>query len=647
MQEPAVAVSDVRARAEPQPATIPPVRPKWLALGAVVVLIGLVLRDAWVTEDAYITLRTVDNLIHGFGLRWNIDERVQGYTHPLWMALLSVAYAVTREDFFTTIFVGVLTTLGALLWVIKLSRSATHALLAVVLLTLSRSFIEFSTSGLENPLTHLLVAVFVWLYVLRAAELRPLAFCSALIALNRSDALLVIVPALLHACFLSYRAEGLRRTARELLIGVSPYLGWEAFSLFYYGFLFPNTAYAKLNTGLPSREVTRQGVTYLLNAVAWDPPVLLGTAFGVAVAFLERRVRGMLLAVGALLYLLYVVRIGGDFMHGRFMTLPLFVAVCLVASSGLSFEQPSTLGALLAPFVLLFFHPSATEKYPISDYGHSGVADERAFYRDGLAMMMWTRSKRLPVHRLVMDGLAARASGDRVRLYGNIGLYGFYAGPHVHIVDPIALTEPLLARLPVRYDPNWRVGHYIRAIPPGYLETVAAGRCLMADKNLCEYYVKLSEVVAGPLWSLSRIGTLLKLNFRAYDHLLDRDRYRYPDLAHEALDNLATAVPDGSPWNAAGARTLGSDGIAIELPKSSHARQLSLSLDSNDSYSVELRQGSTVIETITVGVSGPGSLLRHVMPLARQTSEAGFDRIDVRPSGGDGMYSLANVRLRD
>jgi arabinofuranosyltransferase len=54
---------------------------------AVLVLLLLVVRNAWVTEDAYITLRTVDNWVSGHGLRWNVDERVQGYTHPLWMVL--------------------------------------------------------------------------------------------------------------------------------------------------------------------------------------------------------------------------------------------------------------------------------------------------------------------------------------------------------------------------------------------------------------------------------------------------------------------------------------------------------------------------------------------------------------------------------
>ncbi len=43
----------------------------------------LALKCAWVSDDAYITFRTVDNFVHGHGLRWNTGERVQAYTNPL------------------------------------------------------------------------------------------------------------------------------------------------------------------------------------------------------------------------------------------------------------------------------------------------------------------------------------------------------------------------------------------------------------------------------------------------------------------------------------------------------------------------------------------------------------------------------------
>ena len=35
------------------------------------------IKSAWLSDDAYITLRTVSNWLAGFGPVWNVDERVQ------------------------------------------------------------------------------------------------------------------------------------------------------------------------------------------------------------------------------------------------------------------------------------------------------------------------------------------------------------------------------------------------------------------------------------------------------------------------------------------------------------------------------------------------------------------------------------------
>jgi hypothetical protein len=52
-----------------------------------IILMGIfaivLIRTAWICDDAYITFRTIDNFINGYGLRWNIAERVQTYTNPL------------------------------------------------------------------------------------------------------------------------------------------------------------------------------------------------------------------------------------------------------------------------------------------------------------------------------------------------------------------------------------------------------------------------------------------------------------------------------------------------------------------------------------------------------------------------------------
>jgi hypothetical protein len=59
--------------------------PRLLQTLALAVFAIVVVRTSWLSDDAYITLRTVDNFVSGYGLRWNVAERVQTYTHPLWM----------------------------------------------------------------------------------------------------------------------------------------------------------------------------------------------------------------------------------------------------------------------------------------------------------------------------------------------------------------------------------------------------------------------------------------------------------------------------------------------------------------------------------------------------------------------------------
>ena len=57
--------------------------------------------NAWLGDDAFITFRTAQNLAEGFGPRWNPGERVQTYTHPLWMLLISLTFRITGEFYFT------------------------------------------------------------------------------------------------------------------------------------------------------------------------------------------------------------------------------------------------------------------------------------------------------------------------------------------------------------------------------------------------------------------------------------------------------------------------------------------------------------------------------------------------------------------
>lgn len=134
--------------------------------------IFIILRRAWVCDDAYITLRTIDNFVNGYGLTWNVAERVQTYTHPLWMFLLSIFYFITREPFYTTILISLITTGLAIYFLFK--KIAVKQLVIIsssLILGLSRAFVDYSTSGLENPLSHLIIIIF-YIYFLREMNLQ-------------------------------------------------------------------------------------------------------------------------------------------------------------------------------------------------------------------------------------------------------------------------------------------------------------------------------------------------------------------------------------------------------------------------------------------------------------------------------------------
>jgi len=81
------------------------------------------------------------------------------------MFIISAFYFVTREIYFTSITISILISVGAVLLLFyKLSNSVTNTIFISLILVFSKAFIDYSTSGLENPLTHLLIVVFFIFY---------------------------------------------------------------------------------------------------------------------------------------------------------------------------------------------------------------------------------------------------------------------------------------------------------------------------------------------------------------------------------------------------------------------------------------------------------------------------------------------------
>ena len=58
---------------------------------------------------------------------------------------------------------------SVMLFAARVAVAAAPALVGVMIFTLSKAFVDYSTSGLENPLTHLLTVAFLLVYFTRPA----------------------------------------------------------------------------------------------------------------------------------------------------------------------------------------------------------------------------------------------------------------------------------------------------------------------------------------------------------------------------------------------------------------------------------------------------------------------------------------------
>lgn len=484
---------------------------------AAALLVCFIFSTAWACDDAYITIRTIDNWRAGYGLRWNIDERVQAYTHPLWLLAEAGAWGITGEPYFSSMALSIACAFAGALLLTSISPSRVAGAAGLLVLTASLAFVDFATSGLETPLTYLLLAAFLVSYwektALKTWTLRTSAF-AALLAANRLDLGLLVAPAMLDIAW-----QSRRDAKRWLLVGLTPIVAWELFSIVYYGSPVPNTAYAKLATGIPQPELTKQGLLYLWNSWHVDPLTLVTIAAAITVVLWRARRETAVIAAGIVLTLAYIVRIGGDFMSGRFLVPP------FVAAVGLLLRHPATprlrraiVSAMFA--VAAFSMPHAAARavnrgpYPPIDVliGEYGVADERFVYARATSLVDAIRHRTAPDHEWERAGRQTRAAGLRVVAQDSIGFFGYGAGPDVHVVDTLALCDPLLARLPA-LEP-WRIGHFYRDIPGGYLEMLRGERDHLDDPAVDAYYAKIRLVTRGPLWSGSRWSAIADLNLR-------------------------------------------------------------------------------------------------------------------------------------
>ncbi len=325
-------------------------QPRWGALLLALVLLGVYSRDirVWMLDDAFISFRYAENFARGDGLVYNVGERVEGYTTFLWVLVLGICHWLGFDLVASSRWLGMALTAGCLVLVAlcdRFVRGADGAVAAVAVLLLGScaTFTTWGVSGMEVPLVALLLLLGVLFYLRAESEPGSVALTasgtlSVLAAMARPDAGLLFAVLLADRLWqrLRHGRGGWLRFALPFAVLYLPYFAWR---FAYYGWLLPNTFYAKV--GSSSAQLVRgldyftrwSGVSLLLVSL-----VVAGVLAGGPLARRYGRVQVIPAFLGV--YVLYVVAVGGDGMPAFRFFGPVTPLVCVFAAMALVAMAP-------------------------------------------------------------------------------------------------------------------------------------------------------------------------------------------------------------------------------------------------------------------------------------------------------------------
>lgn len=478
--------------------------------GIIAVAVAWSLSLGWVADDAYISFRYAKNWVEGAGLVFNAGERVEGYTNFLWVVLLSPFQAAGLPLPLVSVVLTSTCLVSTLLATAALSERLSHQLggtpgpsrhfpIAAALLGLNYTFASFGTSGLETMLGSLLV-----LLALERAERGAFLASGSLgilATLTHPDHAIFYVCLGVAYALPTRRLSALGRFALPFFVGYAPYFAWR---WSYYGDLFPNTYYAK-NAHL---FYFSQGARYLaLSGMSSGLWAALPLALYAMLRFRRLRI-ARFCALALPLFLLYVAKIGGDFMLGRLL-MPLLPLVYVMAELGLralAQEAKPQLRRWATPALALFCTAAVPVRFikPREIYAH--VADERTWYPiqsyapfvlDN-AYWHWAQT-----FNRAFGGLSRKPA---LAMF-SVGIVGYETG--LHLVDNAGLNHRGVA--------HWQNRHRGR---PGHEKIIGPAMLVQSAADLADL-----PVYPEPYPSLARVGVD---NFRF--HTVKYDRRLFEEL---------------------------------------------------------------------------------------------------------------------
>ncbi len=513
----------------------------FLLISAIGIFIGILHASSltFVNDDAFITFRYAKNFVNGLGLVYNSGERVEGYTNFLWTLIIALGMKLGFDPVPFSTILGVCFYICNLILFIYLSwrfRSTGKGRyffipLTAIVLSVHRDFSAYATSGLETSMFTFLVSAGFALLLFAKSNSEGvnsnkrlfIAGCSFVLAMmTRPDGFLFLIASAFYL-FITEK-KPFKNILYFMLPSVLIFLPYWLWRWNYYGFFFPNTFYAK-SINLPYySQGLEYAYLYLKTYYGISLVFILGglftwqwlktedkkNPFVSVLTYLRENNNGphpiLLASLFSVIYILFIIRIGGDFMHARFFIpiTPLLYFIIEMLINKITQKVPNLILSILILLTTIFRNDLYSKELSV---GY--VVDEAKFYtfenlknskKDGELIRKYTQG--LPV---------------RIAFWGAGLRFIYYAEPYYAIESMAGLTDTWLAHQTLLK--RGRPGHE-KSAPLSYLRS----------KNVNFYFGPLGLPPQNQLPLNAIIFDSLLAEIIVYDNNVMSHLAKYPEL---------------------------------------------------------------------------------------------------------------------
>jgi arabinofuranosyltransferase len=382
----------------------------FLFIVCAVSFILITVKVGYFSDDAFISFRYAKNFVNGFGLVYNIGEKVEGYTNFLWVLISSGLISLNIEPLLGTRIISIISALFIFFLTYLISVRIFHIdgfynFIAIILLELNIGFIAWTFSGMETTFFTLVVTSGVYLFLLYLEKLNIKYYTlSSLIfiigILIRPDGILFFSFSLIFIIWYLIRSKTLKKNVFYaliipgilFLIIIIPYYIWR---YKYYGFIFPNSYYAK--TGGNYYQYIR-GMFYTLRFV--KEALISGFLLTFIVYLFYKKISSIkyqYLIMIVTIYLIFIVAVGGDGLGVQRFFVPIMPIIFIFIQNGIYLLTKDYKFSKIIRYSVIFliffssFSILLDNKYPIS-----AINSDKSNFSKCILVGKWLKQNALP-----------------------------------------------------------------------------------------------------------------------------------------------------------------------------------------------------------------------------------------------------------